>query len=232
MPSFYNMLMENQFPLVMSLPFNKPSLAKAAWESGADVVKIHLNVHHHASSTLFHSFDEEASALQEILVQAQGPVGVVIGGDIPSVLQDYKKVQAAGFDFCSIYGHFAPIEVLQLQGLHKMIAPDYTWQDWEIAEMKAMGVDILEASVMHPDSYGMPLSLRDFIHYKHLSQVAQLPMLIPTQRAIRPKEVADLAQCGAKGIMLGAVVTGKEEQSIRNAIIEFRQAINAMQGTL
>ena len=38
MDKFRQMLKEERFPLVMSLPRNDPALARAAWENGADAV--------------------------------------------------------------------------------------------------------------------------------------------------------------------------------------------------
>ena len=109
-----------------------------------------------------------------------------------------------------------------------MIAPDYTWADWEIEGLQAVGADILEASVMHPDSYGQPLSARELIRYQYLSRLSQLPIVIPTQRAIRPDEIASLRSCGVKSLMIGAVVTGKDAQSIVDAVAAFRRSIDEM----
>ena len=66
------------------------------------------------------------------------------------------KLVAYGFDFLSLYGHHASPSVLSAAGISKMIAPDYTWADWEIEGLQETGANILEASVMHPDSYGQP----------------------------------------------------------------------------
>ena len=44
-------------------------------ENGADVVKIHINVKHHASQTLFGSFEEERGAIEAMLAEAKGPYG-------------------------------------------------------------------------------------------------------------------------------------------------------------
>lgn len=224
-----NMLENKEFPLIMSLPFNRPELARAAWANGADVVKIHINVKHHASSTLFHSFEEERPAIETMLREAKGPMGIVLGASVQDAAADYDKAVAAGFDFISLYGQHTPVNVAAGNAVNKMIAPDNTWQDWEIALLQKAGADILEASVMHPDSYGQPLSVRELVHYRHLADICPLPMVVPTQRAVQPAEVGALYSCGVKGLMIGAVVTGKEEATIASAVAAFRHAIDAME---
>ena len=214
MDQFKQFLLEGRFPLVMSLPRNDPALAEAAWKNGADVVKVHVNVKHHASQTLFGTFEEERSAIEAMLCAAAE--------------QTLPLAVACGFDFLSLYGHHTAPRVLAADGVSKMIAPDYTWADWEIEGLQAVGADILEASVMHPDSYGQPLSARELIRYQHLSRLSQLPIVVPTQRAIRPDEIASLRSCGVKSLMIGAVVTGKDAQSIGDAVAAFRRSIDEM----
>ena len=227
MKQLLNMMNNGCFPLIVSLPCNKPELARCAWENGADVVKVHINVKHHASSTLYGSYKEEQANMEQIRRDAKGPLGIVPGAGVSDVEGDLDLVLSAGFDFISLYGHHAPVHMPDSM-INKMIAPDYTWQDWEIALLEEVGADILEASVMHPDSYGQPLSMREMITYRHLSEISTLPMVIPTQRFIRPDQVSALRQNGAGAIMIGAVVTGKEEASVAAAVKAFRNAIDKM----
>ncbi len=228
MDLFKQFLLEGRFPLVMSLPRNDPALARAGWENGADVVKVHINVMHHASQTLFGAFEDEREAIEAMLSDAKGPMGIVLGSECVEAEHALPMAIACGFDFLSLYGRHTAPSVLSASGISKMIAPDYTWADWEVAGLQDVGADILEASVMHPDSYGQPLSARELIRYRHLSQLSRLPIVIPTQRAIRPDEVAALRACGARGLMIGAVVTGEDAQSIGRAVSAFRASIDEM----
>ena len=45
--------------LIASLPRNDPQLAQAALDNGADVIKLHINLRHHASGTHFGALEEE-----------------------------------------------------------------------------------------------------------------------------------------------------------------------------
>ena len=94
--------------------------------------------------------------------------------------------------------------------------------------METLGAGVVEASIMPGTEYGQPLCMRDLLRYRTLVQATKLPVVVPTQRLIRPSEVAALAQTGVRGLMIGAVVTGRTEESIRRAVHEFRNAIDRM----
>ena len=60
MNEYLRMLSEKRLTLIMSLPYNDPALCRAAFEAGADVVKVHINVEHRASGTHFGRLAEES----------------------------------------------------------------------------------------------------------------------------------------------------------------------------
>ena len=64
--------------LIVSLPRNDRDLARAAIDSGADLLKVHVNVHHRASGTAFGSLQEEMDRLNAIL-DLHVPTGLVVG---------------------------------------------------------------------------------------------------------------------------------------------------------
>lgn len=126
--NYIDLLRSKKMTLIMSLPVNDPVLARVAWENGADVVKVHVNVEHRASKTLFKSFAEEKDKLNEILQSAQGPCGIVLGADTVSALRDFPLAAEAGFDFWSLYAQHVPAELLQDSSLAKMIALDSNYK--------------------------------------------------------------------------------------------------------
>ena len=145
---FETMLKKNKMTLIMSLPANKPELADAAWENGADVIKVHINVNHRASKTVFGNFDEEKAGLEKILERSKGPCGIVIGDNIQAALRDYPKVVALGFDFISLYVSHAPPEILYDNKVLKMLALSCNDSLETASVLKTVGADILEASIM------------------------------------------------------------------------------------
>ena len=94
--------------------------------------------------------------------------------------------------------------------------------------MEPMGAGVLEASVMPGAEYGYPLTMRDLLTYRTVANSTSLPMVVPTQRFIRPEELPALVQAGMRGLMIGAVVTGRQEESIRRAVAAFRNQIDRM----
>jgi hypothetical protein len=152
----------------------------------------------------------------------------VAGGDIAPVRRDYRSCAGAGCECVSLYLHHTPLEVLAFDGLVKMIALDYTWSPSAAASLKGIGANVLEASVMHPDTYGEPLSGRELLAYRELCGASELPVVVPTQRAVLPEECVQLAEAGVAGIMIGAVVTGKNAKTLGPAVAAFRKALDGI----
>jgi len=227
MNGFLNLFSSGKPVLIMSLPQNDPALCRAAFEEGADVVKVHINVQHRASGTHFGSLQEEKNALQEMLAYAKGPMGLVPGASLEAAQRDMYEAAEMGFDFFSIYAHHMPVITSPLKQTW-MLACDGTYSLPEIAAMEKMGAGVVEASVMPGAEYGQPLNGRDLLRYHTIAQSTSLPVVVPTQRFIHPQELPALMQTGVRGLMIGAVVTGRTEDSIRRAVAAFRNEIDWM----
>ena len=72
------------------------------------------------------------------------------------------------------------------------------------------------------------LTAAELLQYSALCKASSLPVVVPTQRAVRPVEVGQLAACGVSGIMVGAVVTGAEEQQFRRSVSAFRNELDKL----
>jgi hypothetical protein len=221
-------LLKKRFALIASLPANDPRLAAAAWDHGADAVKIHINVKHRAGGLQFGSFDEERPRLEKILAEARGPVGIMLGADAAAAARDLDMVLASGFDFISIYGHHAPARLLDA-GVSKMLAADGSYSMDMIKALASMA-DIFEASVIPGEQYGEPLTLRDLAAYRSIALALDVPVVVPTQKKITGGEAALLYGAGVSAIMIGAVSAGKTPEEFGAAIGEFRKAMDACAG--
>ena len=224
MNDFLRLLHENRLTLIMSLPVNDPALCAAAFEAGADVVKVHINVAHRASGTRFGSLQETYPALKEMLDHRAGPMGLVLGASPEAVLSDLDAAGSLSFSFYSLYAHHVPARLLSCP-VPLMAACDSTYTPDEIAEMPRCGAKILEASIVPGGEYGSPLTMRDLLHYSALVRCTGLPVVVPTQRRITPEDVPALIRTGIRGLMIGAVVTGRDRDSICRAIRAFKTAI-------
>ena len=228
MKNFKQMLKSNKHSLVISLPVNDASLAQAAWQEGVDAVKVHINVEHRASGSTFGSYAEEKEVLEQIISEAKGPCGIVAGVGLDAVSADYKNVIAAGFNFVSLYAHDMPIALAQDDAILKMVAFDSSYDMAYLKHLEKANADIFEASVMRPESYGDSLSVKELLIYANICENTSLPVLVPTQRNVLPCEISALAACGVKATMIGAIVMGREEDGIRRAVAEFRNAIDKL----
>lgn len=218
----------DNFNLVVSCPVNEYEFVKAAWENGADAVKVHLNVNHHASGTGFKTLKEEYDFVKRILEESPVPVGIVVGGSPESVASDFGNVLKEGFDFLSLYGHHATTEVLEQNKITKMIACDYSYTSSDIQSLEKLGIEILEVSIMHQDDYGTPLTLKDLARYEHINNLVNIPTLIPTQKKIETSDLKSVKDVGFNGIMIGAVVTTKDFDTYIETIRSFRNAIDSL----
>ncbi len=226
--SFVSELNRNAMTLIMSLPANDPDLAKVAWDSGADVMKVHINVTHRASKTQFHSLSQEQEHLQEILTNARGCCGFVGGDSVEAAVNDYQQAAQMGFSFISLYAHHMAPQILQFDMLTKMVALSHDYNMEQVRCLESIGGQVLEASIMDPATYGQLLSAHELMQYASICKNTNLPVVVPTQRMILPQDIPSLYRCGVRSIMIGAVVTGKTADSIARSVTQFRNAIDQL----
>lgn len=224
---FIETLKNNELSLVVSCPKNDYAFAKAAWENGADAVKVHLNVHHHASGTDFKTLAEERDFIDRLIADCPVPVGVVVGGSPEVVGADIANVLNTDVDFLSLYLHDATPAVANQTKVTKMFACNYTYALDEIKMYQKVGAEVAELSIVHPDDYGKPLTMRDVLNYKMIIDAIDIPALLPTQKKVKTSEVQALKDIGFKAIMVGAVVTSNDLDTYAKTIKSFRDAIDA-----
>jgi hypothetical protein len=222
-------ILDERFAIMVSLPRNDLALARAAEEAGADTMKVHLNVHHRASGTAFGSWEAERERLLAIAAQVKVPLGVVPGAEVIASDAELESLALAGFDFWDAFVHHTPTRLLRCQALGCMMAVNYQFP-LECADgLGAVGARVIEASIVPPEEYGSPLSARDLVLYRALARTAApTPIMIPSQRALLPEDVEHLAAAGARGVVLGAIVTGHDERSLASCVAAFRRAVDAL----
>lgn len=222
-------MLKGGFTLMVSLPKNSPELARAAVDAGAQCLKVHINCHHFASDTRFGSWNEEKAVISEIKeICKEIPLGLVTGEQTQPSRADLQEIASFGFDFWDLFCRYTPPEFLGLPNMGKMVAIDSSWEPWLVKSLAQLGVDVIESSIIPRDQYRGELNLEDLSRYARLARKSAMPILIPTQRAIKPSQVPYLRQAGAAGITIGAVVTGLEASTLAQTTKAFRQAIDAL----
>lgn len=219
-------ILQEKMTLIVSLPKNDPGLAKAVSEAGADAIKVHLNCHHRASGTHFGSWKEEKERIENIPSSLDIPVGIVPGAETVASMEEMEELSRLGFDFLDIFVNHMPCQFFGVRNMTKTIALDYTFPFDHISYLEDIGMEIIEASIIEPQGYGHPLSSRDLARYCELLAKTKCPVFIPTQRKIIPEDVPYLHRIGARGIAIGAVVTGMETDQIISVTRKFRESID------
>jgi hypothetical protein len=226
--------------LIVSLPRNDAELAKAAADNGADMLKVHMNVTHAASKTVFGSYAEEAPAVRNIIQHAGIPVGLMpgTGGDALPTQQELEELAGAGLSFVDIYTRQMPLWFMYLP-LRRMIAfdsfdgfvePAYyqSHMEWPFDQQEPV-IWMVEASICPQDEYGQPFSYYDYRRLRILQEYVDRPLAVPTQKHITPDDARWLKRTGTGALIIGAVVTGGTAEGTATATRAFRDAIDSVE---
>lgn len=217
-----------KMPLIVSLPANDVVLARAAASAGADSLKVHLNVTHAASGTLFGDFAAERDKIEKIIASVPIPVGVMPGADAVATAAEMESLARMGVRFFDIYEYHMPEAFWSLEGMEAMPALGMESAPDAPERLNARGARYVEASVVPHAEYGAPLSVQDLQMYADLAARLDGAMIVPTQKRIQPDQARMLALAGVKGLMVGKIVTGDTALSIRDAVKKFRKAIDTL----
>lgn len=214
--------------LIMSLPANDPALARAAADGGADILKVHIRVQHAASGTYFGPLAEERERLQEIIDVFPGPVGIVAGAEDAATPQEMAELARMGIDFFDLYISHMPAWMWRVKDMAKAVALENGYTIHQAIALENLGVDLIEAAIIPHEGYGKPLTLADLAAYRDLHDSVDVPIIVPTQRAIKLEEAAILTgECGIQGLMIGTIVTGKTAPDIERAVHAYKKALTA-----
>ena len=219
MPKLINLFKENRMTLMVALPENDPEMAEAAVSGGADALQLHLNLSH------FKTFYEEKKNLKEIMENTVIPVGIVPGLDVTADKGEMEEMKKMGFDFFNMDMEKVPSFMMNLKGISKVLAlnDQHTLDKLMASDHKA---DALDAAIIPTSGKGKDLVVGDLQNYISIILSAGIPVIIPTQRNIRPSEVAIISDTGAKGLLLTSVVTGATARDIEKAVKEYRVAVD------
>jgi len=229
MNNLYKKLVKNKMSLIASLPENSYDLAKIAWESGVDAIKVHCNVFHNASQNNFGTFQEFSEEFAKIIADSPVPVGIVAGGSAEDAESIQSQLAGLGFDFMSLYAHHTPSSFYNGVELNNFLSVNSSYSYQEIKELVDNGyADILELSIIDKEEYGTRLNARDLSKYRTIADFSRVPCVVPSQRLIKPEDVRVLSETGIKAIMLGAIVLGKTEEQFKATLKAFRKEIDKL----
>lgn len=213
------MTSSDRLPVWVSLPRNDIALAEAAIRGGATGIKVHLNAFHRASGTRFGSYSEERPFLQA-LSKISVRKAIMIGQEeIPS-REEMEELRQFGFEGFNLYLRYAKPHLFE-SGIRPILALEKDFTDLDIKKIREFPDAWVEASMIDPALYGQPLTGDDFTAYTRVVEETRRPVLVPTQKNIRPDELPRLKATGIAAILIGVIVAGTSIESIENATREF-----------
>lgn len=226
MAKLLSKIYQGRLILIASPPVNTVDLALAAQEAGADAVETHLNHESSMGRGAFSSIDLEEQALKDIVSVLNIPVGVSIGGSKPLQEEEWERLLALNIDFVNMLAHHMPAFVALDERVSRIvgIGPGYILEQVK-AISDSPGVSAIEAAVVPPQAFGLPLNVLDVATLEIVTKLSAKPILVPTQKKIRPAEVPIIRQAGCKGLSLTSVVTGDTPTSMATTIKAFTTAI-------
>jgi len=226
-----NLFGKSEMFLIVSLPKNDPELARAAVDGGAHALKVHLNVHHAASGTHFGTLAEERENIAKIISiadKADAAAGIMPGAEQTASVDELCELAAMGIRFYDIYDFHMPAEYFSVEKIEPMVALGPGFAPDSAGALWRMGVKFIEASCVAHEDYGKPLLMSDLEMYESICSRFGGKVVVPTQKAIKPSEAGALRAAGVRGLMIGAIVAGREPETIQRATKKFRKAIDKL----
>ena len=229
---FKDLMRTQKFTLVVSLPSNDLTLAKAALEGGADAVKVHCNVWHRASGHTFGTYEENKPFLKELIALCGDvPVGLVPGTDEAFITEpELRELEEMGLGFLSAYSHHLPSFAMDTERITNAVAIGSGYREADLEAIRDSDIQVLECSIVRGEEYGQDLTCADILRYSSIVKRTGKPCMVPTQKKIRPEDVKYLYRAGCKALMIGAIVFGQDPapEELRTVTEAFRKAVDAL----
>ena len=220
MPKLIELFNKNKMTIIVSLPENRVELAQAAIAGGADALQLDLKLGE------FKEFEEEQQYLEEIVNDSSVPVGISAGWEKHLKKMQMHKILGMGFDFLNIGIEYLSPSVLAVDKVSKILTLNSRYALDDVVQLSQSKFEAMDAAIIPTSGWGKDLVVGDLQNYISIVLSAGIPVIIPTQRLIRPSEVAIIADTGARGILVTPVVTGSSPKHIKQNVQEFRVAVD------
>jgi hypothetical protein len=204
MSKLLEMMSKKKMTLIVQLPENDIEMAKAAEAAGADALVVN-----------------KGEKQSEIMKEVKIPVGIDLS--LEEKLDEKKIKENEKYDFINF--HFDSLTAITKRiKTGKIIALSNSYTLDKIIGVENVGAQAIDAAIVPLSQGHRDLVVGDLQNYIAIAISSGLPVIIPTQRTIKPSEVAIIADTGAKGLLLTKVVLGESVKSIEKALKEYRAA--------
>lgn len=214
--------------LIVSLPANDLEMAKIAIDSGADVVKCHINITH-ASGRAFGSFSENRDVFEKI-IDLGTPFGLVPGAQDAMITEsEVHEARDMGLAFLNAdisaarpYLTQPGVEFVPSVGGNQA----ERFSDW-LPMLDAYPGDWIEASAVGVEGHAQTVRLQDLLGLRHMGQTVDRRIIVPSVRAMEPVDVPYLFDItNVWALMIGVFVVGNDPKQLASATADFRAAID------
>ncbi|MFA6548710.1 MAG: hypothetical protein WCT39_02090 [Candidatus Margulisiibacteriota bacterium] len=210
MPKLVKLLKENKMTLIVEVPANDPAVMEAAALAGADALQL-------------------KGVPRKMIEGIALPVGVLIEGKTAKNEKDVKTIVKMGFDFINVDADAFGDHIAGLKGVSKVLALGSKFSVDKLIGISSLQGAALDAAIIPTGDWGKELVVGDLQNYISIILSANIPVIIPTQRAVRTSEVAIIADTGAKAILLTETVMGNTPAQVEKTVREFRLAIDELE---
>lgn len=222
--TFHEQLMTGKKLLVVSLPENTFEYAQKAVESGADGVKLHINVQHRATKKVHSDWKEVREVVRAIHTKLDCYIGIVPGAELMATRDELDDMKCSGVSFLDVYVDYAPLYLLE-SDLFKVLALNHTYHLQTVEDLTSVGADAVEVSIVKPEQYHKNLTAMDLLNYSQILKRTQLPAFVPTEKMIKTEEIERLFHMGFTGMIIGPVVTGTDMETFGIKVKEYSKVI-------
>lgn len=214
--------------LLGDLHLNSRDYAIACEEAGADSVLFHLN-QDSGGGARFAGLEIEEDSIKDALSILKIPAGISIGDTRGLLYEDWEAIARLGFSFVNMFAHQLPSFVWDDERFQKLVSigPGYI-----LEQVKALSefdsVAAIIAALTPNQGVGLPFTLLDGTTLKLVTKLSDKPVFVPTQRAIRPRDLRLLRNLGCDGLILTSTVYGENVESCKTTISQFRQETSGL----
>jgi hypothetical protein len=210
MPKLVKLLKENKLTLIVEVPANDPAVIDAAARAGADALQL-------------------KGVPPKMIEGLDVPVGILVEGKAAKNEKEVKAIVKMGFDFINVDAADFSEHIAGLKGVSKILALDSKFSVDKLIGISSLQGAALDAAIIPVEDWGKALVVGDLQNYISIILSANIPVIIPTQRAVHASEVAIIADTGAKGILLTETVMGNTPAQVEKTVREFRLAIDELE---
>jgi len=212
----------DSFLIFCDLHLNSDQFAAAGEEAGADGVMLHLN-QDSPHGGRFGGIEIEEESIKQALSVLKIPAGLSIGESRILLEDDWEAIVNLGFSFVNMYAHHLPTFIWEDSRISKVVSigPGYVFEQIRsLSELE--GTSAIVAALAPASGIGMPLTVFDVTTVGLIAKLSSKPVLMPTQRSIRPKDIPFLMKNGCRGLLVSSLVYGEHVEELKEKVSAFR----------